>query len=173
MDKTEWFDKPRAESLYPKTDGLSRYVWASICAGTGGGLVIGLMVIIIDAYGRAFGKPMTMPQLDFGLELSAIAMVFFASGAFGLMVGAPIAFVFGSVLMKLTQGLSKIWREIVRYGLGFLIAVLTIYLINLITDAKPPIFLEPMQYFMALLGGTTAVWIFLFTIQNSPQEKTS
>lgn len=156
----DWFESPNNTAPKPQMGGLLRYIWASICSGTGAGLMVGIAIVIFDAIGRMFGKPMTTPPLDFGLELSAIAMVFFASGAFGLVIGSPIAFVFGGAVLKFTQGISKSRRAIIRYIIGFVIAVLMMHAINFTIDAKPPLFLEPMQYVMALLGGASAVWIF-------------
>ena len=171
MVTNDWFDSPNTTSQKPQKGGLLRYIWASICSGTGSGLFVGLAIVIFDALARMFGKPMSTPALDFGLEASAIAMVFFACGAFGFVVGSPIAFVFGGAMLKITQGIAQNRRAIVRYIIGFVIAVLMMHAINFTIDAKPPLFLEPMQYFMALLGGASAVWIFEhFSSEVNPEK---
>lgn len=130
MTEADWFDKPSVAKS--GTGSILRYIWASICSGTGAGLFVGLSIVLFDAIGRMFGKPMTTPSMDFGLELSAILMVFFAYGAFGLVIGAPIVLLlapFSEYLNKSLSGNLQILARLVIGALGGIFGAYGLWLI--------------------------------------------
>ena len=166
----EWHKQPEQQDGKATKTGFFRYLWAAICAGTGSGLIIGVVIVVFDAIGRVFGKPLTSPALDFKLELSAIALVVFASGGFGLIFASPIAFLFGGAVVRASANLKRAKQNFVRYGFGIIAAIAIFYLIGLINNANSPLFFEPAHYLMALIAGVSAVFIFLSQIRL-PQIK--
>lgn len=166
----EWHKQPKQQNGEARKTAVLRYFWAAICAGTGSGLIVGIAIVAFDAIGRLFGKPLNTPALDFKLELSAIALVVFTCGGFGLIFASPIALLFGGPVIKFSQGLKGAKQIFARYGFGIIAAIAIWYLIGLINNANPTLFLEPVQYLLAIIAGCSAVLIFLHQMRL-PQNK--
>lgn len=168
----DWFDSPNINSQKPQMGGLLRYVWASICAGTGAGLLVGLLIIVFDAIGRMFGKPMTTPALDFSQEFSAIIMVLFAYGACGLVIGSPIVLLlapFSEYLNKSLNGNLQIFARLVIGALGGVFAAYALWLI-MIYSIKSDFGLIKIVPFQ-MLGNGALIGAFMLVTFNKLLSK--
>lgn len=170
MNNQDWFQASKSAPTRFQLNSIFRYLWAAICSGTGAGLIMGVTIVVFDAIGRLFGKTLTSPALDFKLELSAVALVIFTGGAFGLIFASPLAFFFGEPIIRASDKLKVTQQNFVRYGSGISAAIALFYLIGLLNNAHPPLFLEPLQYLIAIIAGASAVFIFLSQIRL-PQSK--
>ncbi len=167
----DWFDSPNT-SQKPQMGGLLRYVWASICSGTGAGMLGAIGLVLYNLLLENFGNVNPNRSVEDSPALVPFILVVFGGGGLGLLYGAPAALIFGGLGIRVSRKLTRRMRIVFGLIFGAISGAVPYLLLSLIAGGDFSLGYEELQYvsFFSLMGLIGAA-IFIFIMRKHVLEE--